>query len=1075
MIQKRIIPLLCLSLAAASPKYTFAGNALLPLSANRTEAVQQQKQQILKGKVTNKKGEPLPGVTIQVKGKTQGTITDITGMYHLHVKAGDELVFSFVGMKTQTIKYKGNGELNIVMQDDEYALNDVVVIGYGSKNRKSLTSAISSVKSAEIERMAPVSSNIQDLIGGGVLKGVLATQNTGEPGSSISINVRGITSPYPNMQSGINNNAPLYVIDGVPLFVESTNINPLMNLSPNDIESIDVLKDASATAIYGSRGANGVIIVTTRNGQKERRPTVEIGYTLMVSNPVKTFVPLNTDEFTQYTSQNLRNSIDAMNQGIGFSSISQSISMIDFDPDTYMMVYNGIADGFIGTANTDWQKEISNPNALSHQYSASVRGGGQLADYSISLNGTNKDGLYKADKFENYGGRMAINAQLRPNFKIGAVMNYSQTQRRSSSDGLGTASGETKPWLVRPDVPVYDENGDFARIDQGLSYGVANMVMGPSPVALLQRQTKYGSNQFLGNLFAEYELFKGLKFRTDFSMTNYTFDSDYYTPLEATLDARTFGTPFESELSTSNSKYTTTSLNFRFDYSYYHRNHLIGAMLGYGTERNTNAARSLSYSGFPNLNNIDAAREVISRHETSSKSGLNSVYGRVNYTYADRYLAELSMRADGSSKFGPGNRWGYFPAISLGWVISEESFIKNKEQINNLKMRLSLGQTGSVNVPDFVYQQYYNNGNLYGDQNTSVLNDNLPNANIGWEKTTELNFGLDFNLFRNRIYGSVDLYHRYTKGALAPAPHILESGMKNYWSNIIDVSNRGIEVSIGGDPIRTKDWTWSTNLNISHNNNRIENLHNAYIDQYLQDNFIVGYPLGATKGYVVDHILQNSDEINALNAKAEELNGAGSVYMNSVGPGDYLMKDLNGDGIITSAYDRTVIANPEPDLFGGWQNQISYRNWSLSCLLQFTLGGQAIYNNMMMEAMGSVGTGIGRELYNNFWTPDNTNARYARIGDGIYNYNTATSDRYVFDTSYMRLKNITLNYQLPNKWLKKSGISSLSIYAVATNLLTFTKWPGIDPESVGTGNLAGVNYDSYPLAKSISLGLKLQF
>lgn len=450
------------------------------------------------------------------------------------------------------------------------------------------------------------------------------------------------------------------------------------------------------------------------------------------------------------------------------------------------------------------------------------------------------------------------------------------------------------------------------------------------------------------------------------------------------------------------------------------------------------------------------------------------MYGRLNYSYDGKYLAEFSMRADASSKFGPGNQWGYFPALSLGWIISEEDFIEDKNTFRNLKLRLSVGQTGSTNVADFAYKQYFVYGNPYGGQSSIILNTNLPNRNIGWEKTSEVNVGFDFSLFEDRLYGSLDWYYRYTDGALAPAPYIQESGMISYSSNIIDMSNRGVEFSIGADVVRTKDFNWSTMLNISRNRSRIESLNGALIDTYMQDYFVVGEPMGVTQGYVVDHIIQDQAEIDALNEKAKEQYGRN--YMNYTGVGDYLMKDLDGNGIFEDTYDKTVIANPEPNFFGGWQNTFSYKNWSLSMLMQFSQGGEALYNDLMVEVqMSNAGKSVSRELYNNFWTPDNRDARYARMADGLYNYNSSVNDRYVFSTSYLRLKNITLSYELPRTVAERLHIGSASIYAVATNLFTVTDWPGIDPESVGTGTTMGTNYDSYPLSKSFSVGVKLSF
>ena len=1044
----------------------------------------QQDEKTLSGTVTDSHGEPLPGVSVTIKGTTKGTITNIDGKYTLKVPTGAELTFSFVGMQTQNVHFKGEQTLNVILRDDNVALDDVVVIGYGSKNRKSLTSSISSVKKEDIERMAPVSTNVQDLIGGGMLKGVLATQNSGEPGASVTINVRGVTSPYPNMQTGTNNNAPLYVIDGVPLFVESTSVNPLMNLSPNDIESIDVLKDASATAIYGSRGANGVIIVTTKDGRKDEKPTVEVGYNIMVSNPVKEFNPLSTEEYLFYNYQNLQNAAIAFNEGLSitpfFYEYMPSLALFNIDGTTGQVIYKGLNMAYFNPGvNTNWVKEVKNKNALTHQYTASIRGGSQRTNYSISLNGTNQEGLYKNDTMESYGGRMSINTDLTDRIKVGAVMNYSETKRYGNSDGLGTASGETKPWLVRPDVTVRDANGNYNRIDTGFAaYGAEGVELSPNPVALLERTNTNKSNQFLGNLFAEIELLKGLKFRTDFSMTNYSFSTDLFTPKDATIDMQNFGLPFNSTLITSDSKYTTTSLNFRLDYSLNIQKHLFGAMLGYGSERSKTHASTTTFEGFPDdevLNNMGSAQTLTGKNETSSKSGLNSVYGRLNYSYDGKYLAEFSMRADASSKFGPGNQWGYFPALSLGWIISEEDFIEDKNTFRNLKLRLSVGQTGSTNVADFAYKQYFVYGNPYGGQSSIILNTNLPNRNIGWEKTSEVNVGFDFSLFEDRLYGSLDWYYRYTDGALAPAPYIQESGMISYSSNIIDMSNRGVEFSIGADVVRTKDFNWSTMLNISRNRSRIESLNGALIDTYMQDYFVVGEPMGVTQGHVVDHIIQDQAEIDALNEKAKEQYGRN--YMNYTGVGDYLMKDLDGNGIFEDTYDKTVIANPEPNFFGGWQNTFSYKNWSLSMLMQFSQGGEALYNDLMVEVqMPYAGKSVSRELYNNFWTPDNRDARYARMGDGIQmNYNGSVNDRYVFSTSYLRLKNITLSYELPRTVAERLHIGSASIYAVATNLFTVTDWPGIDPESVGTGTTMGTNYDSYPLSKSFSVGVKLSF
>lgn len=776
-------------------------------------------------------------------------------------------------------------------------LDDVVVIGYGSKNRKSLTSSISSVKKDDLNKLSKTSSTVQDMLGG-TIKGVLVTQNSGEPGATMTVNVRGITSPYPISTSLTANNAPLYVIDGVPMFVDSNALNPLMNIAPNDIESIDILKDALATAIYGSRGANGVIIVTTKNGRKGEKATVEAGYTLSIANPVKVFEPLNNQEFRSLQEEILRNTMDAYNYDMANFTMTTQYSMMydptilmaygNFEVDWNTLVYTkflGLNESAFGKENINWEDETRNKNAITNQYNVSVRGGSEKTDYSFAFNAINQEGLYKNDNLETYSGRLSVNTDITKRIRMGALLSYSYSKRTSPSQESIMAP-DTHPWLVRPDLPVYDENGDYTRLDKGSLYFMpSGYVSGPNPVALLNRKAKYESDQFMGNVYVDIELLRNLKFHSDFTLASYNYDNSYFSP--------------------------------------------------------------------------------------------------------------------------------------------------------------------------------------------SYLQDLLPNRGIHWEKTNEVNFGLDFSFFGDRLYGSLDAYYRYTDGALAPAPHILESGMSNYYDNIIDMSNRGVEVSLGGYPVRGKDFAWNTDLNISVNRNRIESLNNAQINSYMQDAFIVGKPAGTVKGYIVDHIVQNMDEVNELNAKAVEKGFA--EYQSGIGVGDFLMKDTDGNGTITSD-DRQVIATPEPKFFGGWTNMFTYKNLSLSFLMQFSCGGEAVYSNLGEEISGVLGQSVGRELYGNTWTPERTDAKYARLVAGTMSYNYMANDRFVFDTSYLRMKNITLSYSLPKAWINKLYLSNASLFVTATNLFTITQWPGLDPETVATGITSmGTNNDPYPLSRSFSLGVKLQF
>ena len=964
-------------------------------------------------------------------------------------------------------------------------LDDVVVIGYGSKNRKSLTSSISSVKKDDLNKLSETSSTVQDMLGG-TIKGVLVTQNSGEPGETMTVNVRGITSPYPISTSLTANNALLYVIDGVPMFVDSNALNPLMNIAPNDIESIDILKDASATAIYGSRGANGVIIVTTKNGRKGEKATVEAGYTLSIANPVKVFEPLNNQEFRSLQEEILRNTMDAYNYDMANFTMTTQYSMM-YDP-TILMAYGnfevdwntlmytkflGLNESAFGKENINWEDETRNKNAITNQYNVSVRGGSEKTDYSFAFNAIDQEGLYKNDNLETYSGRLSVNTDITKRIRMGALLGYSYSKRTSPSQESIMAP-DTHPWLVRPDLPVYDENGDYTRLDKGSLYFMpSGYVSGPNPVALLNRKAKYESDQFMGNVYVDIELLRNLKFHSDFTLASYNYDNSYFSP--SYLQEIWVGSPYYAQLTTNNSKYASTSINFRLDYNYHTGKHLFGAMAGYGVDRSRSTGGTNMYQGFPNddnLDNVGSAQSVLMYSDYVAKSGLNSVYGRLSYDYDSRYLLEVSMRADASSKFGPGNQWGVFPAVSTGWVINREAFMEKASWIDNLKMRLSWGQTGSTNVSDFSFRQFYTSSQ-YGESSSVKLQDLLPNRGIHWEKTNEVNFGLDFSFFGDRLYGSLDAYYRYTDGALAPAPHILESGMSNYYDNIIDMSNRGVEVSLGGYPVRGKDFAWNTDLNISVNRNRIESLNNAQINSYMQDAFIVGKPAGTVKGYIVDHIVQNMDEVNELNAKAVEKGFA--EYQSGIGVGDFLMKDTDGNGTITSD-DRQVIATPEPKFFGGWTNTFTYKNLSLSFLMQFSCGGEAVYSNLGEEISGVLGQSVGRELYGNTWTPERTDAKYARLVAGTMSYNYMANDRFVFDTSYLRMKNITLSYSLPKAWINKLYLSNASLFVTATNLFTITQWPGLDPETVATGITSmGTNNDPYPLSRSFSLGVKLQF
>ena len=1070
---------LLLFLAATSASFVQAALPVHTSFAAGIENVQEKGHTFIKGRVIDSDGNPLVGVTVQIEGTSYGVITDADGNYILEFPsmAHPKIVFSSIGYKSKSIEFRGVKEQNMMLELDHVALDDLVVIGYGSKSRKDVTTAISTVSQEQISKLAATTPTLDGLLQGTV-KGVLATTANGEPGSSLKLNIRGITSPYPKSGKG-NNNQPLYVIDGVPTFMEDTGINPLINISPNDIESIDVLKDAAATAIYGSRGANGVVIVKTKNGKRNEKTKVDFGYTFSFSNPIKNYKPLNISEYKNVQDEILRNTVDGMNDGssivgmYGFDYILNQYGNVSLNEETGLYTYNGLNESLYGKDNVNWADEVINKNAPTHQYNVAVRGGSNKTNYSFSFNGMNQEGLLLNDRMERYGAKLSIDSEINKYITVGGVLDYTYSSRKSGSNDPALGY-DNDGWMTRPDLAVRDADGNFQRVDKfGLytdTYNDANAV------AKLQRKTKYENDQFSGNAYIDIKPVKGLTLHADANISRFIFSNSYFSP-KITLPEQ-LGMEPTSTLAESNYRNTNTSINFRADYKFtLTEAHRFDVMAGYSADRYWSKEHDQAYSGFPNddvLNNASSATTVNKPTETYSKSGLNSIYGRLSYDFLSRYLLDFSLRSDESSKFGPGNKRGTFPAVSLAWRINQEPFLESVRDIDDLKFRLSWGKTGSTNVSDFSYIQYFN-GNLYGGQSGLTLASTYPNRDIKWEMTTEYNAGVDFTLFNGRLTGSFDIYHRKTDGALAPAPIALEFGIGTYYSNILDLTNNGFEFSIGGDVVRTKDFTYNTMLSISSNRNKITKLNGSTLDMMHQDLYMEGHAMGTVKGYKVAGIYQSQDQISKLNEQA--MAKGFDFYQDGAAVGDYMFVDTNGDGYISEA-DRTAIANPEPKVFGGWSNTLSYKNFTLSMLFQYQLGGDAYYSTMQESASGALGMSILREMYGNTWTLDRTDAKYAKLMWMPSAYtNTQANDRYVYSNSYFRLRNITLSYTFEPAWLERLHVSGASVFFTATNLFTITDWPGLDPDMAATNAFTKTTEtkDVYPMSRSFSFGLKLQF
>lgn len=1044
---------------------------------------------ILTGRVTEHvAGNNFSGVTLRLQGNNVDRIssTDANGLYSFpDLTVGNyKLTASFIGYDTKNLnlQIKENMQYNLSLVPVEQQLDKVVVIGYGSTRQRDLTSSVSKLDGKKLQDFSNNAATFESILGGAI-KGVMVTQNSGEPGSTAKLNIRGITSPI----SG-SSNEPLYVIDGVPFFIESSNVNPLSNIPVSEIESIDILKDAAATAIYGSRGANGVVIVNTKRGQRNSRFTVHADYTHSLSNPIKNYKPLNTEEFKSANATLIKNTIDAINKGEidpyeamyvqipameSFANITALAYDAYGDPMSYQ--FDGLRTDAFGSANTDWNKLIQNKNARTSQYNLSIGGGTEQHNLSFNFNGLDQEGLFIHDSMKRYNARIAFDSNISHRFKIGSSLGYSLTKRKDG-EAMFT-DGNTKPWIIRPDIDPYNPDGSFSQVDGTGQYGFP--VQLASPLAQLQNKNNADLSQFLGSFYTELEVFKNFKLRGDVSIASYLSEGTVFSPKVAQDDFSALGSALYSSLGTNASRNTNTSLNFRADYNWTKADHHIKAMAGFGYDRYYLTSNSANYEDFPDddvLINIQSAARVNYYSSNKLDRGLNAMYSRLNYKFKDTYLAEVNFRTDRSSKFGPGNQRAYFPSASFGWRISNEAFLANVHNVNDLKLRLSWGNTGSTNISDFLYRQFFvrQSNNLWGGLPSVVLESTLPNRDVKWEKTREYNAGLDFSLFGNRLTGSLDIYNRYTEGALSPAPAPLESGFKNFYSNLIDISNRGVEIDLGYEFIRQENFAWSASINLSRNKNRIEKLNGANINAYQLDSFIEGHPAGTLKGYRVEKVFNDQAELDALNTKAQEL-GFANYQSFSTGLGDYKYIDINGDGRINSD-DRSIIASPEPKFFGGFYSTMQYKNFSFSFVMQFSKGAKALMNNFALDSFGILGQSIHRETFENMWTPENPQGDMARLVYYDPSNNFRTSDRLVYETSFLRMKNINLAYKVPTRLTNKWHIESASIFASMSNLFTLTKWPGLDPELVGQYvTTATSNSDPYPLSKTFSLGLSVGF
>ena len=1023
-------------------------------------------QQTITGVVTDVSGEVLPGVTVLLKGTNIGTVTGFDGDYSLKIPENSKtIVFSYVGMFSQEIEITDNVVLNVKLREDQNTLDEVVVIGYGTINRGDITGSVASMKSDEItQSQSPSLMNALQ----GRLSGVQVTSESGEPGSGINIRIRGANSI-------VGGSTPLFIIDGVQIDVNKDEVassgssqgtmDPLSTINPADIESIDILKDASATAIYGSRGANGVVIITTKSG-KEGETSFNYDGSFAVSVANNRIDVISADDYLNY--QELRG--------------NDSFLMRDTDND-------GIPDtrrDFDNIPSHNWQDEALR-TAFSQQHLVSASGGSKRSNYAASVGILSQEGVVKYNDYDRYNFRIRLNHIQSDKFKIGFNLNtaFSEAVGAANSGGPDSYTGVVQylitanPWEIRdPDI------------DQASDQYI-------SPLALLEKSDKTTRiMRVLGSVNADYKFSKNFAYH-GVTGVNYSKSKlkEFYGS-DTSWGANYNGRAAISEVGTYSYNHSS-QLNYRKTFQ---RKHRVNAMIAFEVSHYNYERFRNKIAGFDDESTgvDDISKGAVTLEYSSNRWSTNrlSYLGRVNYSFDNKYLFTASLRADGSDKFGKENRWGYFPSGAFAWKVSNEDFMKNVDPINNLKLRLSYGETGNERISAYSYfarmeNTYYasNNNVMYGLSPSS-----LENPNLKWETTAQFNVGIDFGFLNNRIVLNADYYMKQTRDMLLNAPVSAQSGFNSQWLNIGQIDNSGFEFNLSTVNIDTDDFSWDTNFNISFNKNTVKDIGGAeFIPVTIPGGWIrnpgrviVGEPIGTMYGYqfdgnyqIDDFTWQNDSDATIPHAdRTYTLKDDGLRYLSGTPlPGTQKYKDISGpngipDGQVDEQYDRTIIGDSNPKHIGGFNNTFRYKNFDLSMFFQWSYGND-IFNASKLRGSGfQPAFNLTQEYFDNHWsetTPINENP-------GIGQISSVPSSYFVEDGSYLRFKTLSLGYHLPKSVVDSMGMASMRLLVTGSNLYTWTKYSGFDPE-VNSRNALMPGFDriSYPRSRTVTLGVNVKF
>lgn len=1045
---------------------TVSGNVIVMRADNSGALLLIVADSSISGTVKGPDGTVLPGATVGIKGRSgSGVVTGNDGKFKLAAAKNAVLVISYIGMQTKEVAVNGKSSLDISLEKGDSRLNEVLVVGYGTVTRKDLTGSVAQVNMEDLNK-APVASFTEALAGR--VAGVQVNSADGQPGVSQNIVIRGANSLT-------QSNAPLYVIDGFP--IEDIQAAALNN---EDIESINILKDASATAIYGARAANGVVVITTRKG-KSGQPVVNFSTSQGFQSIRKKIEMMDPYDFVQYNLE-----------------LKPQITQ-----DRYLSGYNRTLDDYRNIAGINWQDEILAKTPITSIYNISLRGGNSQTKYTFSGALFDQDGILRNSGYKRYQGRLGIDQNISTKVKAGVSVNYSNIQ----TNGQPVAQPETdynqstallyRIWGYRPvsasPIDLLEEASDPENL--------TNNEIRLNPVMTNDNEFRRGKlTDIITNAYLDYAITPALTLRITGGLNNrvqrsnafYNSKTTQGSPLNPMNTRGQWGSVTYAERNIWNNENTLT---YNKQFANGHRLNVIG---GFSMQGITSSANGSASTQVPNEElGIDGLDEGIPYSVTSrsSKSALVSVFARANYNIGSRFLFTATIRGDGSSRFAEGNKWGYFPSGAFAWNLGEENFIKEAGFISSAKIRTSYGVTGNNRVDDFAYlpsllmpvTYSYSFGNA--TPTNGVIPGDAGNGGLRWESTRQLDLGFDLGLFNERINLTVDLYRKNTVDLLLDADVPFTTGYSNAFRNIGEIRNEGLEIALNTVNVRNKKFTWESSFNISFNRNKImalsadqQNLF-GFVTVFAQYNNSplylsqVGQPAGMFYGYIYDGVYQYDDFIKNNNSYTlrpdRPDNGSGR---SAIQPGDIKYRDLNGDGTVDS-YDQATIGNGIPLHAGGFTNNFSYGNFQLNTLLQWSYGND-IYNanRLFFEGNSLLITDLNQyKSYTNRWTPDNpTNANFRANGQGPAGRH---SSRVLEDGSYLRLKTVSLGYNVPASALRRIYLKALNVNVAAQNLLTWTNYSGMDPEvSVRHSVLTpGFDYSAYPHARTIVFGVKATF